>query len=94
MDNKNTFLLMMTLFTFSVAHASTISTSLPYSSGEFSLLSEKDTVSFSNGIRIFTMKFRAPQITPEAGANFGAIAFQWSSGKAFYRYNSTLISKK
>jgi len=94
MDNKNTFLLMMTLFTFSLAHTSFISTNLPYSSGEFSLLSEKDTISFSNGIRIFSMKFRAPQNTPEGSTNFGAIAFQWSSGKAFYRYNSTLISKK
>ena len=93
MNHHVLIILLISLFGFSSAHTSSISTSLPYSSGELTLLSEKDTVSFSNGIGIFTMKFMTGNYL-EGVAYDGAVAFQWSAGKAFYRYNSTLKVNK
>ena len=93
MNYKCFIVLITTFITSAMAHNATISTSLPYSSGEISLLPDKDTVWFSNGIKIFSMQFIAPANVPEYKTYYGAIAFQWSSGKAVYKFNSALITQ-
>lgn len=75
-----------------MAHNAIISTSLPYSSGEITLLPNTDTVSFSNGIKVFSMQFIAPANVPEYKTYYCAINFQLLSGAAYYKYNSGLSS--
>jgi hypothetical protein len=92
--NYKIFIAIFTTFiTSAMAHNAIISTSLPYSSGEISLLPDKDTVLFSNGIKIFSMQFIAPANVPEYKTYYGAISFQWSSGKSVYKFNSALTTQ-
>jgi hypothetical protein len=93
MNYKFFIAIFTTFITLAMAHNAIISTSPPYSSGEISLLPDKDTVWFSNGIKIFSMQFIAPANVPEYKTYYGAIAFQWSSGKAVYKFNSALITQ-
>ncbi len=94
MNRKIILLLVMAFYISAMAHTTSVSIIQPYSPGEISLLPDQDTVSFSNGIRIFSMEFVAPVNTPESGLFYYAIVFQSPSGKFVYKYNPAISLTK
>jgi len=86
-----TFLALITVFFTSVMALNiTISTNLPYSSGEVSLAPFTDTITFSNGIKILPLQFIAAKNVPEYIIRYCAITFQGPSGKFVYKYNTAI----
>jgi hypothetical protein len=86
-------LLIIMCISIPFAHDTLISTAISYSSGIIHMNADSDTVSFSNGVKIFSLVFTSPVGIPEDTTWFGGIAFSNSSGKIVYKNDSSLITQ-
>jgi hypothetical protein len=67
-----------------------VSASAPYSSGIVRLGADSDTVTFSNGVKIFSLQFVPEKRIPEGATVNGAVAMRFPGGKAAYRKPQSL----
>jgi hypothetical protein len=86
-------LLIIMCISIPFAHDTLISTAVPYASGIVSMNADSDTVSFSNGVKIFSLVFTPISHIPEESVWYGGIAFLYSSGKMAYKNDSSLIRR-
>ncbi len=75
------------------AHKIPVSTDTPYSSGEVLLASENDTITFSNGVNIFSCTFFL-YATMESNDYCHAIGFQSQGGKIAYKNSPAMNNQK
>jgi hypothetical protein len=75
-----------------LAHDTLISTTIPYSSGVANLNAHSDTVTFSNGIKIFSIIFTNPIEIPENTTWFGGIVYTYPSGTIAYKDDSAIVT--
>ncbi|HEX2955209.1 MAG TPA: hypothetical protein VHO70_00150 [Chitinispirillaceae bacterium] len=86
-------LVVLFRFTQSFAHDTPISTMVPYSSGVAHLNVGDDTVTFSNGLKIFSLVFKYPLQIPEEKTWNGGIACICTSGKVVYKSDPSMVTK-
>jgi hypothetical protein len=86
-------LILIFQITLSFSRDTLISTTIPYATGTVHLNVENDTVSFSNGVKIFSLVFSIPFHIPEEELWEGGIAFSYSSGTIVYRNASEMVTK-
>jgi hypothetical protein len=84
---------VMFQFTLSFAHDTLISTAIPYATGMVHLNVDNDTVTFSNGLKIFSLVFEYPKQIPEEKTWCGGIAFGCTSGGVAYKRDPSLVTR-
>lgn len=86
-------LVVMFQFTLAFAHDTLISTAIPYTAGIVHLNVDNDTVTFSNGLKIFSLAFEYPYQIMEEKWWSGGIGCTCASGKVVYKSDPSMVTK-